>query len=78
MAPLRENLAAPLADPFALGISSGASLGVALVVLGSGTAAAAFGASIGIGGDALITAAAIAGAILMVPQKLFLMIGRRN
>jgi iron complex transport system permease protein len=26
----------PLADPFALGISSGASLGVALVVLGSG------------------------------------------
>ena len=26
----------PLADPFALGISSGASLGVALVVLGTG------------------------------------------
>src|SRR5262245_48714617 len=26
----------PLADPFALGISSGASLGVSLVVLGSG------------------------------------------
>ena len=38
----------PLADPFALGISSGASLGVALVVLGSGYgAAAAFGASTG-------------------------------
>jgi iron complex transport system permease protein len=35
----------PLADPFALGISSGASLGVAFVVLGSGYgAAAAFGA----------------------------------
>src|SRR6478735_7254675 len=31
----------PLADPFALGISSGASLGVALVVLGTGYGAAA-------------------------------------
>ena len=39
----------PLADPFALGISSGASLGVALVVLGTGHgAAAAFGASTGL------------------------------
>ncbi len=28
----------PLADPFALGISAGASLGVAIVVLGSGMA----------------------------------------
>src|SRR6266498_1531114 len=36
----------PLADPFALGISAGASLGVALVVLGSGYgAAAAFGSA---------------------------------
>ena len=46
------------------GISSGASLGVALVVLGSGIgAAAAFGAPTGLRGDALITAAAIAGAV---------------
>src|SRR5438093_9170945 len=53
----------PLADPFALGISSGASLGVALVVLGSGYgAAAAFGTSLGLGGDALLITAAIAGA----------------
>lgn len=53
----------PLADPFALGISSGASLGVALVVLGSGLGpAVAFGATTGLRGDALITAAAIAGA----------------
>src|SRR5687767_15997011 len=53
----------PLADPFALGISSGASLGVALVVLGSGFGpAVAFGATTGLRGDALITAAAIAGA----------------
>ena len=57
----------PLADPFALGISSGASLGVALVVLGTGAgAAAAFGASISVRGDALITAAAIVGAALVL------------
>ena len=53
----------PLADPFALGISRGASLGVAVVVLGTGYgAAAAFGASTGLRGDALITAAATLGA----------------
>lgn len=53
----------PLADPFALGIASGASLGVAIVVLGTGYgAAAAFGASTGLGGDALIIAAATLGA----------------
>src|SRR3954452_23399178 len=57
----------PLADPFALGISSGASLGVALVVLGSGYgAAAAFASATGIRGDALITAAAIVGAALVL------------
>ncbi len=57
----------PLADPFALGISSGASLGVALVVLGTGMGpAAAFGAESGIRGDALITAAAIVGALLVL------------
>jgi len=53
----------PLADPFALGVSSGASLGVALVVLGSGYGpAAAFGTAMGLRGDALVTVAAIAGA----------------
>ena len=53
----------PLADPFALGISSGASLGVALIVLGSGYGpAAAFGTAMGVRGDALITVAAIIGA----------------
>lgn len=57
----------PLADPFALGISSGASLGVALVVLGTGYGAAAvFGASMGVGGDALVTVAAIVGAALVL------------
>lgn len=53
----------PLADPFALGISAGASLGVALVVLGSGYgAAAAFGSAMGVRGDALVALAAITGA----------------
>jgi iron complex transport system permease protein len=57
----------PLADPFALGISSGASLGVALVVLGSGYGAAAvFGTAMGMRGDALVTAAAIVGAALVL------------
>jgi cobalamin transport system permease protein len=53
----------PLADPFALGITSGASLGVALVVLGAGYGpATAFGTAMGMRGDALVTMAAIVGA----------------
>jgi cobalamin transport system permease protein len=57
----------PLADPFALGISSGASLGVALVVLGAGYGpAGAFGTALGMRGDALITVAAIIGAALVL------------
>ncbi len=57
----------PLADPFALGISSGASLGVALVVLGSGYGpATAFGTAMGMRGDALVTMAAIVGAMLVL------------
>jgi iron complex transport system permease protein len=57
----------PLADPFALGVSSGASLGVALVVLGAGYGpATAFGTSMGFRGDALVTVAAIAGASLVL------------
>jgi iron complex transport system permease protein len=52
-----------LADPFVLGISAGASLGVALVVLGgSATAAGVFGSGLGLVEDATITLAAIAGA----------------
>jgi iron complex transport system permease protein len=52
----------PLADPFALGVSSGASLGVALIVLGTGSLAGVVGSTTGLAGDALTTAAAIAGA----------------
>ncbi len=57
----------PLADPFALGISSGAMLGVAIVVLGSGmSATVAFGASTGLRGDALLIGAAIVGALAVL------------
>jgi iron complex transport system permease protein len=57
----------PLADPFALGISSGATLGVALVMLGAGYGAtAAFGASLGLRGDTLIIVAAFAGSSLVL------------
>lgn len=53
----------PLADPFALGISSGATLGVALVMLGSGQGVGpAFGSAVGVSGDAVIVLAAFGGA----------------
>jgi len=52
----------PLADPFALGISSGATLGVALVTLGTGYGVTAgFGPALGLRGDSLIIVAAFAG-----------------
>jgi iron complex transport system permease protein len=57
----------PLADPFALGISSGATLGVALVMLGAGYGATAvLGASPGLRGDTLIIVAAFAGSSLVL------------
>jgi iron complex transport system permease protein len=66
----------PLADPFALGVTSGASLGVALVVLGTGAgAAAAFGTAVGVRGDALVTLAAIVGAVSVL--GLVLMVSAR-
>lgn len=52
----------PLADPFVLGISSGASLGVALVVLSVGTTGAILLAGLGLAGDFGLTVAAILGA----------------
>jgi iron complex transport system permease protein len=57
----------PLADPFVLGVSAGASLGVALLVLGGGLGATAmFGATLTLAGDAALTAAAIVGASLVL------------
>jgi iron complex transport system permease protein len=63
----------PLADPFALGISAGATLGVALVVLGAsyGTAAA-FGADLGLASDAVMIGASIAGAAAVLSLVLVL------
>lgn len=54
----------PLAGPFILGISSGASLGVALVVLTTGTVGGAVIAGFGLFGDLALAFAAGAGAAL--------------
>lgn len=57
----------PLADPFVLGISSGASLGVALVVLTtSSLSLGVFWARTGIGGSAAIIVAATIGAVAVL------------
>ncbi len=52
----------PLADPYILGISAGASLGVALVVLVAGPTGAVLGVGLGLSGGATVAAAAAAGA----------------
>lgn len=54
----------PLADPSILGINSGASLGVAIVILSTGGGAAIAG--IGLSGFALTVAAAFAGAAVVL------------
>lgn len=66
----------PLADPFILGISSGASLGVALVVLGIGVGGAlTFVAGMGLFGNltlalaASLGAGAVLGAVLLVSRR---------
>jgi len=67
----------PLADPYILGISSGASLGVAIVMMSAGICgAAAIFASVGLIGDMSISVAAILGAfavlllILVISSKI--------
>ncbi len=59
----------PLADPFVLGISSGASLGVALVVLGSASlmSTAAYLSGLGLLGNiSVLVAASLGAAVVMV------------
>lgn len=59
----------PLADPFVLGITAGSSLGVALVVLASGSAIGAFlagGMGLG-GGFAIVIAATLGGFLVLAP-----------
>ena len=64
----------PLADPFVLGISAGASLGVAIVVLTVGAVGSALIAGLGFLGDlglavaAIIGAAAVLGCVLLVSR----------
>lgn len=63
----------PLAGPDSLGIGAGASVGVAIVVLASGSAGgAAFLAGLGIAGYATLTLAASAGAFLVLAAILLL------
>lgn len=63
----------PLADPFVLGISSGASLGVAVVVLAGGAGMTTLlGSRLGLGGDVVITLAAVLGAALVLGPVLAL------
>ena len=66
----------PLAGPFVLGISSGASMGVALAVLSVGTVGGVLLAGIGLLGDMSIAAASIVGAALVM--GLLLLIARRT
>lgn len=66
----------PLADPFILGISSGASLGVGLVILVGGATGTVLLAGLGFGGDlALIIASsvgasAVLGLVLLLSRRL--------
>ena len=62
----------PLADPFVLGISAGASLGVAAVVLITGTSASLFAAGLGWFGELGVAGAAVAGAGLVMALVLLL------
>jgi iron complex transport system permease protein len=65
----------PLAEPYVLGISSGASLGVALVVLSAGTTGSLLMAGLGIMGDfGLVVAASLGAAGVLM---LVLLVARR-
>lgn len=68
----------PLAEPFVLGVSSGASLGAALVALASGALSGALLAGLGLAGDLLLTAAAGLGAAITMTLVLLAAIRVRN
>lgn len=65
----------PLADPFILGVSAGASLGVALVVLAAGSAGATLVGGLGLAGNLGVAGAAALGA--GVVTALVLAVSRR-
>ncbi len=56
----------PLADPYVFGLSAGASLGAALVLLAAGGVGVAMMAGFGLVGDAAVTFAAAAGAAVVM------------
>lgn len=62
----------PLADPYILGVSSGASLGVSMIVLGVGTTGTFLLAGIGLLGDLGIAAASFLGSSLIMILILFI------
>lgn len=70
---MQTLFANPLADPYILGVSSGASLAVALVTLGSGTATGGFVALVGGARLAVVVAAAIGSAVVLL---FILLLGR--
>lgn len=65
----------PLADPYILGISAGASLGVAIVLMAVGTTGATMLAGIGLQGDISMVVAAALGAALVL--SLVLLVAQR-
>jgi|NGEPerStandDraft_6_1074524.scaffolds.fasta_scaffold00919_8 iron complex transport system permease protein len=71
---MQTLFANPLADPYILGVSSGAGLGVALSLLGTGTGAGAFVAGLGAGGRFRTVVAAGLGALAVL--ALVLVLGR--
>ncbi len=71
---MQTLFANPLADPYILGVSSGAGLGVALSVLGTGTTAGAFVAGLGVSGRFRTVVAAGLGALAIL--ALVLVLGR--
>lgn len=62
----------PLADPYILGVSSGASLGVAFIVLGAGTTGTLLLAGIGLMGDLSIAVASFLGSAIILIFILFI------
>ena len=68
----------PLAEPFVLGVSSGASLGVALVVLTTGAAGGTLLAGLGLAGDLLLTVAAGCGAAITMTLVLLVAVRIRS
>ncbi|GAA2097521.1 iron ABC transporter permease [Microlunatus panaciterrae] len=70
---MQTMFANPLADPYILGVSSGASLGVAVVTLGTGTATTTFVSAVGAGRLSVVAAAAVGSLAVLL---LILLLGR--